>query len=102
MKYLDKQESATLINLGKTIEQWLKPKYDSETKLYIIRWIEVDKDKRDTCVLRLYEVYDEPNTNTLDFGYFSLAIFNTRWAEAPNPVSPKFCPSFMPVNLRDR
>ena len=70
-RYLNKLESETLINLGKTIEQWLRPDYNSETELYILRWIEVEKDKRDTCVLRLHEVFDEPNTNTLDFYDFS-------------------------------
>lgn len=71
MRYLSPSEVSTRINLGKTVEQWLEPKFDEQEQVDILRWISIDKERHNKISLRLSSVYDEGDEDMLDIYGFS-------------------------------
>ena len=71
MRYLTLNEIQTNLNLGKTVEQWLKPSFDVIEQSNILKWVEISKEDQQTFTLRLSEVYDEGDEDNLDIYGFS-------------------------------
>jgi hypothetical protein len=69
MKYIDKNQILTYLNIGKCLEQWLSP---LEMDGYeIIRFIEIEKNKSDVYILRYIQVFNEGSLDFLDINEFS-------------------------------
>lgn len=68
MKYLDKQQLATALSLGKPVEQWIG--VDEKSDYTVIKWLRIDKEKDGTYSLSYFQVFDEGSEGLLDIYEF--------------------------------
>jgi hypothetical protein len=68
MRYLAEIDAVSAVRNGRTIEQFLAPRVESNYRA--LRWVCVKRDRDDTFSASRYEVFDEGDLNHLDLYAF--------------------------------